>query len=245
MYLVPMTVWPQTISRSLPIRPPLPSPSPHQSARERRGQLPHRHPEWHRSRPRPECHPHLQLTWPAKPTTICSSLPAPRCRPGTPSTMRSAPAIRWWWATDIVGLHLDKSFNIEIIDVYDPPSGIVSLNVPGERTSRISTPSPQAVRAARCRKVGTSWRRVPPRTRTPPTVRTTVRAISVTPTATVARGPRSGRSVPWRSNALIPRFGAQFTNTGHPIHALQISGVGEQWRLGATGRGRQTGSTSS
>ena len=40
-----------------------------------------------------------------------------------------------------------------------------------------------------------------------------------------------------RSNALIPRFGAHFTNnTGHPIHALQVSYVGEQWRLGATGR---------
>ena len=40
-----------------------------------------------------------------------------------------------------------------------------------------------------------------------------------------------------RSNALIPCFGAQFTNnTGYPIHALKISYVGEQWRLGTAGR---------
>ncbi len=36
-----------------------------------------------------------------------------------------------------------------------------------------------------------------------------------------------------RSGNLVS--GAQFTNnTGYPIHALQISYVGEQWRLGAT-----------
>lgn len=40
-----------------------------------------------------------------------------------------------------------------------------------------------------------------------------------------------------RSNALIPLFGASFTNnTGHAINMLSISYTGEQWRLGYMGR---------
>lgn len=40
-----------------------------------------------------------------------------------------------------------------------------------------------------------------------------------------------------RSGSLIPSFGAAFiNNTGSPISVLTISYIGEQWRLGATGR---------
>jgi hypothetical protein len=48
------------------------------------------------------------------------------------------------------------------------------------------------------------------------------------------------------SGTLTPTIGAAFSNdTGQTISALDVAYAGEQWRLGQSGRGAPTGSTSS
>ncbi len=220
-----------------PYTAPLPSPSPAPVCPRTPGQLPHRHLS---GTDRPRASATLTFSLPAgQADNVCSSLPAPRyqARYSFDYEVRSSYTVVVR-VTDIVGLHLDKSFNIEIIDVYDPPSGIVSLNVPGgayfeDFDTLVSSGSSGTVPEGwYFLETGTS-------TYKNTAYRANDGSSNIGDTYSYGGAGSAERAFgSLRSNALIPRFGAQFTNnTGHPIHALQISYVGEQWRLGATGRG--------
>ena len=115
-------------------------------------------------------------------------------------------------------------------------AGTISLTTLGGPTPRISTPSPAAVRPARCR-IGWDFLETGINANTTYTAGTgSGNAGDTYSFGAAASTERAfGRLL---SGSLTPVIGAQFTNnTGATITSLDIAYTGEQWRAGVENRG--------
>ncbi len=143
--------------------------------------------------------------------------------------------------TDSRGFSFEKVFAIAIEDVFDPPSGEIGLDAIGapyaeDFDTLASNGSSGTV------PLGWYFLETGGSGGSSTYVNTAYRAddgsSNIGDTYSYGETGSSERAFGClRSNRLVPILGAKFiNNTGHPIHALDISYVGEQWRAGADGR---------
>ncbi len=138
-------------------------------------------------------------------------------------------------ATDAVGLFYDETFTITVTDVFDPPSGSIALTALGATHAEDFN---SLASSGSSGTVPSGWYFVEAGTST--YVNTAYRAGigSSNIGDTYSFGNSADRAFGCLfSNTLTPLLGAQFTNsTGVTIQALTVFYMGEQWRLGETGR---------
>ena len=143
--------------------------------------------------------------------------------------------------TDSRGFYFEKVFAIAIEDIFDPPSGEITLAAIGAPHSEdFDSLAPNG--SSGTVPLGWYFLETGGSGDSSTYVNTAYRAddgsSNFGDTYSYGEAGSSERAFGClRSNRLVPILGAQFVNdTGHSIHALDISYVGEQWRTGADGR---------